>query len=143
MTEKILFVDDEPNILQAIQRQLRSRFDVETAVSGDEALRILKEKGPFAVIVSDMRMPGMNGVELLTRVRDSYPETVRLMLTGNADQGTAMEAVNNGQIFRFLTKPCPQATLVVSVALAQRQHRLIMAEKEMLQKTLMGSVTVL
>lgn len=143
MTEKILFVDDEPNILQSIQRQLRGRFDLETAGGGDEALRVLKEKGPFAVIVSDMRMPEMNGVELLTRVRDSYPETVRLMLTGNADQETAMEAVNNGQIFRFLTKPCPQATFVTSLALAQRQHRLIIAEKELLQKTLMGSITVL
>jgi len=143
MTEKILFVDDEPNILQSIQRQLRNRFVLQTADNGDEALRILKEEGPFAVIVSDMRMPGMNGVELLARVKDSYPETVRLMLTGNADQETAMEAVNNGQIFRFLTKPCPQATFVTSLALALRQHRLIIAERELLQKTLMGSVTVL
>ena len=143
MTEKILFVDDEPNILQSIQRQLRNRFPLQTAGGGDEALRILKEDGPFAVIVSDMRMPGMNGVELLTKVKDSYPETVRLMLTGNADQETATEAVNNGQIFRFLTKPCPQATFITSLALALRQHRLIIAEKELLQKTLMGSITVL
>jgi len=142
-TEKILFVDDEPNILQSIQRQLRNRFTLQTAGSGDEALRILKEEGPFSVIVSDMRMPGMNGVELLARVKDSYPETIRLMLTGNADQETAMEAVNDGQIFRFLTKPCPQATFITSLALALRQHRLIIAEKELLQKTLMGSVTVL
>lgn len=143
MAEKILFVDDEPNILQSIQRQLRGRFSLQTAGGGDEALRILKEEGPFAVIVSDMRMPGMNGVELLSRVKDSYPETVRLMLTGNADQETAMEAVNSGQIFRFLTKPCPQATFITSLALAVRQHRLIIAERELLQKTLMGSVTVL
>jgi response regulator RpfG family c-di-GMP phosphodiesterase len=143
MAEKILFVDDEPNILQSIQRQLRGRFPLQIAGGGDEALRVLKEEGPFAVIVSDMRMPGMNGVELLTRVKDIYPETVRLMLTGNADQETAMEAVNSGQIFRFLTKPCPQATFVTSLALALRQHRLIIAERELLQKTLMGSVTVL
>jgi len=143
MAEKILFVDDEPNILQSIQRQLRGRFVLETAGSGDEALRILQGESPFAVIVSDMRMPAMNGVELLARVKDSYPETVRLMLTGNADQETAMEAVNNGQIFRFLTKPCPQATFITSLALALRQHRLIIAERELLQKTLMGSVTVL
>ena len=89
-----------------------------------------------------MRMPGMNGVELLSRVKDSYPETVRLMLTGNADQETAMEAVNDGQIFRFLTNPCPQATFITSLALALRQYRLIIAERELLQKTLMGSVTV-
>lgn len=143
MTEKILFVDDEPNVLQSIQRQLRKRFDLVIAEGGIEALRLLKEEGPFAVVVSDMRMPGMNGVELLSRVKDLYPETVRLMLTGNADQETAMEAVNSGQIFRFLTKPCPQATFITSLALALRQYRLINAERELLQNTLKGSVNVL
>ncbi len=143
MTEKILFVDDEPNVLQSIQRQLRKRFDLVIAEGGIEALRVLKEEGPFAVIVSDMRMPGMNGVELLSQVKDLYPETVRLMLTGNADQETAMEAVNNGQIFRFLTKPCPQAAFITSLALALRQYRLISAERELLQNTLRGSVNVL
>ncbi len=143
MTEKILFVDDEPNILHSIQRQLRKRFSLQTVESGTEALRILEEEGPFAVIVSDMRMPNMSGVELLAQVKDLYPDMVRLMLTGNADQETAMEAVNTGHIFRFLTKPCPQATFITSLALALRQHRLITAEKELLQKTLKGSVTVL
>jgi len=143
MTDKILFVDDEENVLQSMKRQLRKRFPMQTAMSGDEALQILKEKGPFAVIVSDMRMPGMTGVELLSRVKILYPETVRIMLTGNADQETAMEAVNDGQIFRFLTKPCSTAILVPALALAQRQYRLITAEKELLQKTLKGSVTVL
>ena len=143
MTDKILFVDDEENVLQSMKRQLRKRFPMQFALSGDEALRKLKENGPFAVIVSDMRMPGMNGVELLSRVKDLHPDTVRIMLTGNADQETAMEAVNNGQIFRFLTKPCSTATLVPSLALAQRQYRLVTAEKELLQKTLKGSVTVL
>nr|WP_320012307.1 HD domain-containing phosphohydrolase [uncultured Desulfobulbus sp.] len=143
MTERILFVDDEPNVLQSIKRQLRKRFDLVTAEGGQEALRVLQENGPFAVIVSDMRMPGMNGVELLSQAKNLYPETVRLMLTGNADQETAMAAVNNGQIFRFLTKPCPQATFVTSLALALRQYRLIVAERELLQKTLKGSVNVL
>jgi len=143
MTEKILFVDDEPNVLQSIQRQLRKRFDMEIAEGPEEALRILKEQGPFAVIVSDMRMPHMTGVELLAQTKDLYPDMVRLMLTGNADQETAMEAVNTGQIFRFLTKPCPQATFVTSLALALRQYRLITAEKELLQKTLKGCISVL
>jgi len=143
MTEKILFVDDEPNVLQSIQRQLRNRFELATAEGGEEALRILREEGPFAVIVTDMRMPRMNGVELLAQVKDLYPEMVRLMLTGNADQETAMEAVNTGQIFRFLNKPCPQATFVTSLALALRQYRLINAEKELLQKTLKGCINVL
>lgn len=143
MTEKILFVDDEPNVLESFQRQLRKRFEIVTAEGADEALRILKEQGPFAVIVSDMRMPHMTGIELLGLTKDLYPDMVRLMLTGNADQDTAMEAVNTGQIFRFLTKPCPQATLVTSLALALRQYRLIVAEKELLQKTLKGCIHVL
>jgi len=142
-TEKILFVDDEENVLQSMRRQLRKRFDLRTALSGEEALTLLKEEGPFAVIVSDMRMPGMDGVQLLARVKDLYPDTVRIMLTGNADQETAIEAVNNGQIFRFLTKPCSTAVLVPALALAQRQYRLVTAEKELLEKTLRGAVTVL
>lgn len=143
MSETILFVDDEPNVLQAIQRQLRKRFTMEIAGSGEEALRVLKERGPIAVIVADMRMPGMNGVELLSQVKLLYPDTVRLMLTGNADQETAIEAVNNGQIFRFLTKPCPQSVFVTSLALALHQHHLLTAEKELLQKTLKGCVNIL
>ncbi|HFQ89223.1 MAG TPA: response regulator [Desulfobulbus sp.] len=143
MTDKILFVDDEQNVLQSMRRQLRKRFPLQTALSGDEALAILKREGPFAVIVSDMRMPGMNGVELLARVKNLYPDTVRIMLTGNADQETAIEAVNSGQIFRFLTKPCSTAILVPALALAQRQYRLVTAERELLQETLKGCVTVL
>jgi response regulator RpfG family c-di-GMP phosphodiesterase len=143
MTEKVLFVDDEDHILQSIKRQLRKRFQVYTALGGEEALVILKNEGPFAVIVSDMRMPGIDGIQLLTKVRDLYPDIVRLMLTGNADQETAIEAVNKGQIFRFLSKPCPTATLVTSIALAQRQHRLLIAEKDLLDNTLKGSVKVL
>jgi response regulator RpfG family c-di-GMP phosphodiesterase len=143
MTEKVLFVDDEENILHSIKRELRKRFEIYTAGSGNEALDILKKEGPFAVIVSDMRMPLMDGIQLLAAVKDQYPETVRLMLTGNADQETAIEAVNKGQIFRFLNKPCPTSTLVLAIALAERQYRLITAERELLDKTLMGSITVL
>lgn len=143
MTEKILFVDDEEHILQSIKRQLRKRFNVHVALGGEQALEIFKNEGPFAVIVSDMRMPGMDGVELLTKIRDLYPDTVRLMLTGNADQETAIDAVNKGQIFRFLNKPCPTSTLVTSLALAQRQYRLLTSEKELLDSTLKGSVKVL
>lgn len=143
MTEKVLFVDDEENVLQSIKRELRKRFDIHTAEGGAQALEVLKRDGPFAVIVSDMRMPLMDGIQLLSKVKDLYPDTVRLMLTGNADQDTAIEAVNKGAIFRFLNKPCPTATLVTSIALAQRQYRLIVAEKELLDQTLKGSINVL
>ncbi|MDH3748454.1 MAG: response regulator [Gammaproteobacteria bacterium] len=106
MSNKILFVDDEPNVLQSIRRSLRKQFDLDTAEGGEEALRMLKANGTYAVIVSDMRMPGMNGVELLSQARKDSPDTVRMMLTGNADQQTAVDAVNHGDIFRFLNKPC-------------------------------------
>ncbi|MFN2354083.1 MAG: response regulator, partial [Desulfopila sp.] len=143
MTEKILFVDDEPHVLDSMRRQLRKRFQVITAPSGTEALEKIKHEGPIAVVVSDMRMPEMDGIELLSLIKELSPDTVRLMLTGNADQETAMEAVNKGQIFRFLTKPCPVSMLAPSLALALRQHRLITAEKELLDKTLKGSIKVL
>jgi len=143
MTDKILFVDDEVQILESMKRQLRRRYNVVTAESGREALEILKKEGPFSVVVSDMRMPVMDGIELLATIKEIYPDTVRMMLTGNADQETAIEAVNKGQIFRFLNKPCSVATLVTSLALAQRQYRLVTAEKELLNQTLKGSVKVL
>lgn len=143
MTDKVLFVDDEENILHSIKRELRKRFEIHTAGSGTEALDVLKNQGPFAVIVSDMRMPGMDGIQLLAAVKDQYPDTIRMMLTGNADQETAIEAVNKGQIFRFLNKPCPTPTLVMAIVLALRQYRLVTAERELLDKTLKGSITVL
>ncbi len=143
MSDKVLFVDDEENILHSIKRELRKRFQIHTAGSGAEALEVMKNEGPFAVIVSDMRMPMMDGIQLLSAVKDQYPDTIRLMLTGNADQETAIEAVNKGQIFRFLNKPCPTSTLVMAIALALRQYRLVNAEKELLDKTLKGTITVL
>lgn len=143
MSNKILFVDDEIQVLNSMKRQLRKRFQVVTAESGQEAMEIMKRDGPFSVVVSDMRMPVMNGIQLLTTIKDIYPDTVRMMLTGDADQETAIEAVNKGQIFRFLNKPCSTPLLVTSLALAQRQYRLITAERELLDKTLKGSVKVL
>ena len=137
----ILFVDDEPVVLQAFERQLRNRFSIRTAGSAAEALKILQEDGPCAVIISDMQMPGMDGIQLLTRVKSLYPDMVRIMLTGNAQ--TAIEAVNNGEIFRFLTKPTTSQALSAALEAAIRQYRLITAEKELLNQTLKGSVRVL
>ena len=143
MTVRILLVDDDENILHAYSRNLRKRFEFDTATSGSAALGKLAAEGPFAVIVADMRMPGMDGIQLLTRVKAAYPDTVRIMLTGNADQGTAMEAVNQGAIFRFLTKPCEPDYLAMALdaALAHFAHRL--AERELLEKTLHGSIRML
>ena len=143
MSDRILCVDDDANILQAYQRMLRRQFRLETVLGGEAALAAIRDRGPYAVVVADMRMPGMNGVELLSRVKELAPDAVRIMLTGNSDQQTALEAVNEGEIFRFLTKPCSPETLAKSLEAAIRQHHLITAERELLSKTLAGSVKLL
>ena len=140
---RILLVDDEPNILSAYRRSLRQHYHISTAESGDDALLLIEKEDTFAVVVSDMQMPGMNGVELLKRVKKASPESVRMMLTGNADQETAIQAVNQGHIFRFLNKPCEPGILSIALAMGVRQHKLIISEKELLEKTLQGSVQML
>ncbi|MFH1374600.1 MAG: HD domain-containing phosphohydrolase [bacterium] len=141
--EKILIVDDEKNLLAGLERQLRGTFNVVTADSGLNGLRALQENGPFAVIVSDMRMPEMNGIQFLVKASEVSPDAVRMMLTGNADLETAMHAVNEGNIFRFLTKPCQMATMEWALADGIKQYRLVMAERDLLENTLKGSVQVL
>ena len=143
MNAKVLFVDDEPNVLQSIKRNLRKRLNIDTAESGDEALQKMAADGNYAVLVSDMRMPGMDGVELLSKAREEWPDTVRMMLTGNADQKTAVAAVNHGDIFRFLNKPCDPELLELAVVDAIRQHQLITAERDLLENTLRGSIKAL
>src|ERR1700686_4919224 len=143
MAEKILFVDDEPAALEGYRRLLHRSFDVDTAVGAAEGLEKIAESGPYAVVVSDMRMPEMDGAAFLAMVREVAPDTVRLAITGYADLETAGRAINEGSIFRFLTKPCEKSTLVAALTAAQEQHRLITAEKELLEKTLSGSIHVL
>lgn len=143
MSKKILFVDDDPNILRAYQRGLRKQFQVEIALGGESALAMIDPRKPYAVIVSDMRMPGMDGIQFLTAVKKKAPDTVRMMLTGNADQQTAMAAVNEGSIFRFLTKPCLLADVGKALTAGIEQYELVTAEKELIGKTLRGSIKVL
>jgi FixJ family two-component response regulator len=143
MTRRILFVDDEPKVLQAFGRQLSDKFDVHTAVAPDLGLRILAEDGPYAAVVSDFRMPDMNGTQFLAKVKQLSPDTVRLMLTGQADLNATIDAVNEGNIFRFLTKPCSSEVLSGALESALEQYRLITAERELLERTLHGSVKVL
>ncbi len=143
MTERILCVDDDANVLQAYQRALRKQFNLETALGGDEALMAISERGPYAVIVADMRMPGISGVHLLMRVREIAPQTVRMMLTGNADQQTAIDAVNDGHVFRFMTKPCPPEKFAKALEAGLEQYRLMAAERELLTQTLRGTIRVL
>ncbi len=143
MSEKILFVDDEPALLQGYQRLLRKEFEVTTAVGGAAALTMIPHLGPFAVVLSDMRMPGMDGIEFLRQVKTLAPDTVRIMLTGVSELQTAIDAVNEGSVFRFLSKPSNKDVLVKTLTEGLAQYRLVCAEKELLEKTLRGTVYVL
>ncbi|MEW6173413.1 MAG: HD domain-containing phosphohydrolase [Bacillota bacterium] len=143
MKEKILFVDDDPNILAGFQRNLRHYFEIVTAESGAAGQGMLKGQGPFAVVVSDLRMPQMDGIQFLSLARQVAPDTVRVMLTGYADLQVAMDAINEGNIFRFLTKPCSTEDFLRVLNAAVEQYRLVTAERELLEKTLWGSIKML
>lgn len=143
MNAKVLFVDDDPRILHGIRRQIDQQFDFDLACGPEEALRLVAQSMPYAVVVSDMRMPGMNGIELLSRLRKASPDTVRVMLTGFADLSTTIKAVNEGNVFRFLAKPCSQETLAAAVKDGIRQYELVIGERELVEGTLKGSVQVL
>ncbi len=143
MSEKILCVDDDASILDGYKRQLRKDFHLDTAVGAQEGLEMVAKHGPYAVIVSDLNMPGMNGVEFLSSVRVHEPDTVRMLLTGNADLPAAIDAINQGQIFRFLTKPCMSDVLAGALKAGLVQHNLITAERVLLEQTLAGSIGVL
>lgn len=140
---KVLCVDDEPNVLSGLALHLRRRYDLVTATSGAEALEILQHHKGTAVIISDMRMPVMDGAAFLSRSRELAPDAVRLVLTGQTDVNSAIAAVNQGQIFRFLTKPCPPALLVAAVEAAVEQHRLITAERVLLEQTVRRCIKAL
>lgn len=141
--ERILVVDDEPHVLQAIERRLRGHFRIETFSHPGQALEAVRSRGPYGVVVSDFRMPDMSGVDLLKKIRDVAPDTVRIILTGYADVDTAIEAVNEGNVFRFLTKPCPAEALERTLSAGLEQYRLVRAERELLEQTLRGSIRVL
>jgi len=142
--EQILCVDDDENFLAALQRNLRKQFSIEVAIGGPRGLELLARQGVhYAVVVADMQMPSMSGIQFLKKVESRWPEAVRVMLTGNADQKTAMDAVNEGHVFRFLTKPCSMEAFGAILQAAIAQHRLIVAERELLQNTLNGSVKIL
>jgi response regulator RpfG family c-di-GMP phosphodiesterase len=138
----ILLVDDEMALLDGLRRQLRKRFTVYTANGGAEALELLKTE-QVSVVVSDMRMPQMNGATLLSKVRSLYPNVVRILLTGQTDTQAAITAVNEGQIYRFLTKPCPPDVLLEEISGAVELNRLVTAEKELLATTLRRTVEAL
>lgn len=140
---RVLCVDDEPDVVRGLKLNLRKIAEVTTATSGAEGLASIEAEPPFALVISDMRMPEMNGATFLSRVRERSPDTVRVLLTGQTDLESAIQAVNEGQIFRFLTKPCPPETLASIVEAAFEQYALLQVERDLLERTLLGSVDVL
>lgn len=143
MTTRVLFVDDNVDVLEAYERKLRGQVQLETAESGMDALQILQTRGPFSVIVADMRMPGMDGISLLKEVQRRHPSVVRLMLTGNMDQSTAVLAMNEGHVYRYLTKPCETPTLIRALDDAHNHYKTVQVERELLTTTVRGVVTLL
>jgi len=143
MNKRILLVDDDPNVLSGFQRTLRNRFDLDTATGGEEALAKVETAGPYAVVVADMQMPGMSGLDVLVKIENRAPDTIRMMLTGNADQRTAVDAVNRGHVFRFLNKPCAADVLILNLEAGLKQYELVTAERDLLERTLNGSIRLL
>src|SRR5258707_5644972 len=131
--KKILIVDDDENLLSACRREFRRQFHIETARSPEEALAALRS-GSFGVILSDLRMAGpRDGINLLARVKDESPEVVRMLMTGFADLQMAIDAVNKGNIFRFLTKPCPFEVLGQAFRDGRQFHDLAQAKFQLLE----------
>jgi DNA-binding NtrC family response regulator len=113
----VLFVDDEKRVLTSMRAMFRREYNVSLASSGLEALEVLGRED-IDVIVSDQRMPGMTGVEVLKAFKDHAPNAMRILLTGYADQEAIAASINEGEVFRYLTKPCPQEVLKQTIALA-------------------------
>ncbi|XPV77535.1 MAG: HD domain-containing phosphohydrolase [Desulfovibrio sp.] len=140
---KILIVDDDPNILKAMKRQLRKVFEVYTAEDAIKGIDAIIADGPFAVVISDYKMPKITGIKFLKEVQKITPNTSRILLTGFADIDIAISAVNEGQVFRLLTKPCDPKQLAGALKASLKQHELLTLEEDLLNKTLKGSIKVL
>lgn len=138
MRTKILLVDDDAMLLAGLKRQLRNKFRVETAISGEEAVKMVEKNGPYAVVVSDYMMPGMNGIEFLSQVKQINQNTIRMMLTGSADMSTAIKAVNEGSIYKFHPKPCPTETLGTAIQSGIDAYQKVTTDQSQLKKVQMS-----
>lgn len=140
---RVVCVDDEPHVVGGLALHLRRRYDVELATSGAAGLELLDKQPEAAVVISDMRMPGMNGAEFLAKAYVAHPNTTRILLTGYAELDAAISAINDGRVFRFLVKPCPPPELLRTVEAGADLHRMLLAERELLERTLHGSIRML
>lgn len=137
---RVLFIDDEQPVLDALSRMLRDKYDVDTAIGGRAGVEKLVNNGPYSVVVTDMRMPEVDGVAVLCAAREKAPAMSRILLTGYADMQSAVAAVNDGNVFRFLIKPCPPDQMRKALDAAIEQERLVRSEQELLQETLKGAL---
>jgi response regulator RpfG family c-di-GMP phosphodiesterase len=140
---RLLLVDDEPHTLQPLARLLRRRYEVATATDVPSALQLVGDNPDFAVAVSDLEMPGDSGIVLFEALRKTVPDCVRILLTGKARLDSAIAAVNQGDIFRFLQKPCSPELLLSTVQAGVTQHQLVVTERVLLEQTLQGSIAAL
>ncbi|MCX7071572.1 MAG: response regulator [Gammaproteobacteria bacterium] len=140
---RVLLVDDEPAVLEGLELQLGRRYEVHGTTQPAQALKMVDTMAPFAIVLSDMRMPGMDGAALLREIRNRQPHGVRMLLSGHADVGSAIAAVNDGGVFRFLTKPCPPAQLLAAFDAAAQHYRVQAAERALLEQTLRGAIKAL
>jgi len=127
----MLLVDDDQNLLESFRRLLKDEYDLFTAESGEEALSVMAVCGPFTVLVTDLKMPGMDGIELMSRASNTSPDTVRILLTAHADLQTAMDAANIGSVYHILTKPCPPDLLRLSIGRACEYAQLVQSQREL------------
>jgi DNA-binding NtrC family response regulator len=134
MEDRILIVDDEPNIISSIKRLLIDEpIEILSATTAEDALEMLKEK-MVKVVISDEMMPGMSGSEFLSIVKSKYPEVIRIILTGHASSDAAIRAVNNGEVYRFLTKPWLDYELLVTIRKAIERYDLEEENRRLLKK---------
>ncbi|NTV48050.1 MAG: response regulator [Geobacteraceae bacterium] len=132
---KILCVDDERNVLRALERIfLDDDYDIVLAGSAEEGLKVMEESGPFQVVISDFRMPVMNGVDFLKEVYDHWPETVRIVLSGYADAGAIVAAINEGHIYRFIPKPWNDDELRVTIQNCLERYFLQKKNRELINE---------
>lgn len=142
MQHVVLLVDDEPNILAGLQRALRKEpYDIFCATSAKDAWVILQGR-KIDVVVSDQDMPGVSGTEFLANVRQSFPETVRYILTGQATLDVAIQAINEGAISRFFTKPCNPVDLIVTMRQALQQKDLMAEAMRLIRVVKRQTVTL-
>jgi len=118
----ILYVDDEENNLYSFKATFRMKYKVLIAISGDEALEIMKAQ-PVHIIITDQRMPNMTGVEFLEKVIEKFPDPIRILLTGYADMGAVVDAVNKGKIFHYLAKPWNEEELDMTISRAYDKYK--------------------